>query len=58
LLQLVRLFVAVVKLKINKVSSIHRHLSNIDCLSVNTSCLVCFICTINGRSKNKRKEAY
>jgi hypothetical protein len=35
----------------------HRHLSNIDCLTARTACLVCFISTVNGRSK-KRKEAY
>ncbi len=31
----------------------HRHLSNIDCLMVHTACLVCFISTVNGRSKIK-----
>ena len=35
----------------------HRHLSNRDCLLMHTACLVCFISTVNGRSK-KRKEAY
>jgi hypothetical protein len=34
----------------------HRHLSNIDCLTMRTACLVCFISTINGLSKNKRKK--
>ena len=28
-----------------------RHLSNIDCLMAHTACLVCFISTVNGRSK-------
>jgi hypothetical protein len=36
----------------------HRHLSNIDCLLVHTTCLVSFISAVNGRSKKKRKEAY
>ncbi len=36
----------------------HRHLSNIDCLMARTACLVCFISTVNGRSKKERKEAY
>ncbi len=34
----------------------HRHLSNTDCLMVHTACLVCFISTVNGRSK-KRENA-
>jgi hypothetical protein len=34
----------------------HRHLSNIDCLTARTTCLVCFISTVNGCSKNKRKK--
>ncbi len=34
----------------------HRHLSNIDCLMACTACLVCFISTVNGRSK-KRENA-
>ena len=29
----------------------NRHLSNIDCLMACTACLVCFISTVNGRSK-------
>jgi hypothetical protein len=33
----------------------HRHLSNIDCLMAHTACLVCFISTINGRSKKKKR---
>jgi hypothetical protein len=32
----------------------HRHLSNIDCLMVHTTCLVYFICTVNGHSKKKK----
>jgi len=38
----------------------HRHLRNIDCLTARTACLVCFISTVNSRSKRKRKrkEAY
>jgi hypothetical protein len=31
----------------------YRHLSNIDCLTVRTACLVCFISTVNGRSKKR-----
>ncbi len=34
----------------------HRHLSNIDCLMANTACFVCFISTVNGHSKIKRKK--
>ncbi len=30
----------------------------IDCLTVHTACLVCFISTVNGSSKKERKEAY
>jgi hypothetical protein len=30
-----------------------RYLSNIDCLTGHTACLVCFICTFNGRSKKE-----
>ncbi len=29
----------------------HRHLSNINCLTAHTACLVCFISTVNGCSK-------
>ncbi len=32
---------------------IHRHLSNIDCLTAHTACLACFISTVNGCSKKK-----
>jgi len=35
---------------------IHRHLSNIDCLMAHTTYLVCFISTVNGRSKKDKKE--
>jgi len=31
----------------------HKHLSNIDSLMAHTACLVCFISTVNGRSKKK-----
>jgi hypothetical protein len=34
----------------------HRHLSNIDCLTADTACLVCFISTVHGHSKKKRKK--
>ncbi len=34
----------------------HRDLSNIDCLMVNTACLVCFISTVNGRRKKNKKK--
>ncbi len=34
----------------------HRHLSNIDCLTARTACLVCFIGTVNGRSEKKEKK--
>ncbi len=35
----------------------HRHLSNIDCLMACTTCLVCFISTVNGRSEKKNKRS-
>jgi hypothetical protein len=35
-------------------SSIHRHLTNIDCLTATTACLVCFSSTLNGRSEKKK----
>jgi hypothetical protein len=35
----------------------HRHLSNIDCLTARTTCLVCLISTVNGHSKKKEKKA-
>jgi hypothetical protein len=35
-----------------------RHLSNIDCLKVHTACLVCFISTVNGNSKKKKKKPW
>jgi len=31
----------------------HRHLSNIDCLMAHSTCLVCFISTVNFRCKKK-----
>jgi hypothetical protein len=31
----------------------NRHLSNIDCLLARTACLVCFISTVNARSKKR-----
>ncbi len=34
----------------------HRHLRNIDCLMAHTTCLVCFINTVNGRSQKKKKK--
>ncbi len=34
-----------------KMTTHHRHLSNIDCFMAHTACLVCFISTVNGRSK-------
>jgi hypothetical protein len=37
--------------------SIAQTSKNIDCLTARTACLVCFISTVNGRSK-KRKEAF
>ncbi len=35
----------------------HRHQSNIDCLMACTTCLVCFISTVNGRNKKKKKPS-
>jgi len=32
----------------------HRHLSNIDCLTLHTACLVRFISTVNCHSKKKK----
>jgi hypothetical protein len=34
----------------------HRHLSNIDCLTVCRACLACFISSVNGRSKRKKSQ--
>jgi hypothetical protein len=34
----------------------HRHLSNIGCLKARTACLVCFIGTVNGHSKKKKRS--
>ncbi len=36
--------------------SLHRHLSNIDCLMAHTACLVCFISPVNGCNKKKKKK--
>jgi hypothetical protein len=33
------------------VASVHRHLSNMDCLTAHTACLVYFISTVNSCSK-------
>ncbi len=35
----------------------HRHLRNIDRLMANTTCLVCLISTVSGRSNKKAKNA-
>ncbi len=42
---------------VEHLSQTHRYLSNIDCLMSHTACLVCFISTVNGHSKKKRKKA-
>jgi hypothetical protein len=34
----------------------HRHVSNIDCLTVHTTCLDCFISTVQQPQQKKRKE--
>jgi hypothetical protein len=34
----------------------HTHLRNIDCLTARTTCLVCFISTVNGHSKRKKEK--
>ncbi len=39
-----------------KVNFLHRHLSNKDCTMAHTACLVCFISTVNGRSKKEEEE--
>jgi hypothetical protein len=38
--------------------SAYRHLSNIDCLTACTACLVCFIGTVNGHTKKKRLKMW
>jgi hypothetical protein len=38
------------------VTADHRHLRTIDCLTVRTTCLVCFISTVNGHSKKKKEK--
>ncbi len=59
MLPLVAPIIHQIKSKCTKLTPVdHRHLSNIDCLMACTACLVCFISTVNGRSKKKRKEAY
>ncbi len=37
------------------VAFFHRHLRNIDCIMAHTPCLVCFISTVNSRSKKRKK---
>ncbi len=39
-----------------RVIETHRHLRNIDCLMAHTACLVCFISTVNSRSKKRKKR--
>jgi hypothetical protein len=39
------------------VGLLHRHLRNIDCLTARTACLVCFIGTVNGPSKKRKKRS-
>jgi hypothetical protein len=39
---------------LSRLDSNHRHLSDIDCLMARTACLVCFISTVNGRSKKQQ----
>jgi hypothetical protein len=41
----------------NCLNTKHRHLSNIDCLTMRTACIVCFISTDNGHSKKKSKKS-
>jgi hypothetical protein len=41
-------------LDVNLVGQNHRHLGNIDYLMVCTTCLVCFINTVNSCSKKKK----
>ncbi len=43
------------RLQQNKGTS-HRHLSNIDYLTAHTACLVCFISTVNDRSKKIKRS--
>jgi hypothetical protein len=35
----------------------YRHITNIDCLTAHTACLVCFNSAVNGHSKKKIKKA-
>jgi hypothetical protein len=37
-------------------SGFSRHLSNVDCLKAHTACLVCFISTVNGHCKKRKKK--
>ena len=39
-----------------KMAKLHRHLSNIDCLKARTACLVCFISTVNGHCKKRKRS--
>jgi hypothetical protein len=34
----------------------HRHLSTIDCLKAHAACLVCFISTVNGNRKERKRS--
>ncbi len=40
----------------NKPNCVHRHQSNIVCLTAQSTCLVCFINSVNGHSKKKKKK--
>ncbi len=40
-----------------RLSLTHRHLRNIGCLMAHTTCLVCFISTVNGHSKKRKKRS-
>jgi len=40
----------------HEVDGNRRHLSNIDCLMAHTTCLVCFISTVNGSSKKALED--
>jgi len=42
---------------LGSLSSVHWHLSNINCLMAHTACFVCFISTVNGPSKKKERKA-
>ncbi len=49
--------VELTELKINLIMKSHRHLSNIDCLTAHTPCLVCFFSTANGCNKKEKKRS-